>query len=114
MKAVKRIDGRKKAPSLSQGPLVPQRAAQPVSPPTTIELRGVQVHFPFKPYKCQEDYMGKVLDSLNRSENALLESPTGTGKSKNSCKKAGLIILIPYPPSFLSSLFTLRDASMAT
>ena len=51
------------------------------SPPTTIELRGVQIHFPFKPYKCQEDYMGKVIDALNRSENALLESPTGTGKT---------------------------------
>ena len=51
------------------------------SPPTTLELRGVPIHFPFKPYKCQEDYMGKVLDALNSSENALLESPTGTGKT---------------------------------
>jgi regulator of telomere elongation helicase 1 len=51
------------------------------SPPTTLELRGVQIHFPFKPYKCQEDYMGKVLDALNGKENALLESPTGTGKT---------------------------------
>ena len=52
-----------------------------VSPPTTIELRGVPIHFPFQPYKCQQDYMEKVLDALNRSENALLESPTGTGKT---------------------------------
>ena len=52
-----------------------------VSPPTTIELRGVPIHFPFRPYKCQEDYMGVVLDALLRSENALLESPTGTGKT---------------------------------
>jgi len=52
-----------------------------VSPPTTIELRGVPIHFPFEPYKCQKDYMGKVLDALLRSENALLESPTGTGKT---------------------------------
>lgn len=52
-----------------------------VTPPTTVELRGVNIHFPFKPYKCQEDYMGKVLDALLRSENALLESPTGTGKT---------------------------------
>jgi regulator of telomere elongation helicase 1 len=51
------------------------------SAPRTIELRGVQIHFPFKPYKCQEDYMGKVIDAMNRSENALLESPTGTGKT---------------------------------
>jgi hypothetical protein len=32
-----------------------------VTPPTTVELRGVSIHFPFKPYKCQEAYMGKVL-----------------------------------------------------
>lgn len=51
------------------------------SPPTTLELRGVTIHFPFRPYKCQEDYMGKVLDALHHSENALLESPTGTGKT---------------------------------
>lgn len=51
------------------------------SSPTTVELRGVQIHFPFKPYQCQEAYMGKVLDALNNSENALLESPTGTGKT---------------------------------
>jgi len=51
------------------------------SKPTTIEVRGIQVHFPFQPYKCQEEYMGKVLDALNSAENALLESPTGTGKT---------------------------------
>ena len=49
--------------------------------PTSLELRGIEVHFPFKPYKCQETYMEKVIDALNRSENALLESPTGTGKT---------------------------------
>ena len=51
------------------------------SPPTTVELRGVKVHFPFTPYACQKDYMGKVMDALFRSEHALLESPTGTGKT---------------------------------
>lgn len=52
-----------------------------LSTPTTIEIDGVPVHFPFKPYECQETYMEKVLDALHRSENALLESPTGTGKT---------------------------------
>ncbi len=52
-----------------------------VTPPTTIELRGIPVHFPFKPYKCQEDYMNKVLDALFKGQHALLESPTGTGKT---------------------------------
>lgn len=51
------------------------------SPPTTVELRGLSIHFPFQPYQCQVEYMSKVLDALFRSENALLESPTGTGKT---------------------------------
>jgi hypothetical protein len=67
--------------SLASTLVVPQhrrlKTFHPVSPPTTIELRGVSIHFPFKPYKCQEDYMGVVLDALLRKENALLESPTG-------------------------------------
>lgn len=39
------------------------------------------VYFPFKPYDCQTDYMKKIVNSLETSENALLESPTGTGKT---------------------------------
>lgn len=57
------------------------RSKASTSKPTTIEVRGIQVHFPFQPYKCQEEYMGKVLDALNSGENGLLESPTGTGKT---------------------------------
>jgi hypothetical protein len=52
----------------------------PWSPPTSLTLNGVQVHFPFRPYACQETYMQTVMDALLKSENALLESPTGTGK----------------------------------
>lgn len=84
MKAVKRNnkDRRKNAP-VSDRIIAASRPERPLaSPPTTVEIRGVQVHFPFKPYACQEDYMEKVFDALHRSENALLESPTGTGKSK--------------------------------
>jgi hypothetical protein len=62
-----------------------RKFSNPVSPPTTIELRGVPIHFPFKPYKCQEDYMSVVLDALLRGENALLESPTGTMFSRRRC-----------------------------
>jgi regulator of telomere elongation helicase 1 len=85
MRAVKRHD-RPANEASSLAALNPKarqqpRVVNPISPPTTIELRGVPIHFPFKPYKCQEDYMGKVLDALIRSENALLESPTGTGKT---------------------------------
>ena len=57
---------------------VRRRKINPASPPTTLELHGVRIHFPFKPYACQEAYMRKVLEALLRGENALLESPTGT------------------------------------
>ncbi|OWF51735.1 Regulator of telomere elongation helicase 1 [Mizuhopecten yessoensis] len=46
-----------------------------------ISLRGVHINFPFEPYACQEAYMDKVLESLQTGQNAVLESPTGTGKT---------------------------------
>ncbi|XP_073538970.1 regulator of telomere elongation helicase 1 [Phyllobates terribilis] len=46
-----------------------------------LELSGVTVDFPFTPYKCQEDYMVKVLECLQKGVNGVLESPTGTGKT---------------------------------
>ncbi|XP_044519816.1 regulator of telomere elongation helicase 1 [Gracilinanus agilis] len=46
-----------------------------------ITINGVTVDFPFQPYKCQEDYMTKVLECLQKKVNGILESPTGTGKT---------------------------------
>nr|XP_025720790.1 regulator of telomere elongation helicase 1 isoform X4 [Callorhinus ursinus] len=46
-----------------------------------IALNGVTVDFPFQPYRCQEEYMGKVLECLQKKVNGILESPTGTGKT---------------------------------
>uniref|UniRef100_A0A5F8G6B0 Regulator of telomere elongation helicase 1 n=1 Tax=Monodelphis domestica TaxID=13616 RepID=A0A5F8G6B0_MONDO len=46
-----------------------------------ITISGVTVDFPFQPYKCQEDYMTKVLECLQKKVNGVLESPTGTGKT---------------------------------
>uniref|UniRef100_A0A8I3X0W9 Regulator of telomere elongation helicase 1 n=1 Tax=Callithrix jacchus TaxID=9483 RepID=A0A8I3X0W9_CALJA len=46
-----------------------------------IVLNGVTVDFPFKPYKCQQEYMAKVLECLQKKVNGILESPTGTGKT---------------------------------
>ena len=46
-----------------------------------IEIAGTKVYFPFKPYDSQIEYMKKVMDALNEGQNALLESPTGTGKT---------------------------------
>ncbi|XP_054719793.1 regulator of telomere elongation helicase 1 homolog [Uloborus diversus] len=42
---------------------------------------GIQVLFPYEPYKVQEDYMTKVLECLQKGVNGILESPTGTGKT---------------------------------
>ena len=46
-----------------------------------LEAEGVDIIFPFKPYGCQIAFMTKVIKALNEKENALLESPTGTGKT---------------------------------
>ncbi|KAM6248742.1 regulator of telomere elongation helicase 1 isoform 2-T2 [Porphyrio hochstetteri] len=46
-----------------------------------VTLNGVTVDFPFQPYKCQEAYMAKVLECLQKKVNGILESPTGTGKT---------------------------------
>ncbi|CAM9479536.1 unnamed protein product, partial [Chrysoparadoxa australica] len=44
-------------------------------------IDDVKVQFPFTPYECQKVYMEKVLEALCAGQNALLESPTGTGKT---------------------------------
>ncbi|XP_006897013.1 PREDICTED: regulator of telomere elongation helicase 1 [Elephantulus edwardii] len=46
-----------------------------------IILNGVTVDFPFQPYQCQQEYMTKVLECLQKRVNGILESPTGTGKT---------------------------------
>ncbi|XP_043566258.1 regulator of telomere elongation helicase 1 isoform X1 [Chiloscyllium plagiosum] len=46
-----------------------------------IQLDGITIDFPYIPYKCQEDYMSKVIECLQKKVNGILESPTGTGKT---------------------------------
>lgn len=46
-----------------------------------LEICGVAVEFPFPPYDSQLIYMEKVILSLSNKQNAILESPTGTGKT---------------------------------
>ncbi|XP_068589744.1 regulator of telomere elongation helicase 1 isoform X2 [Cebidichthys violaceus] len=48
---------------------------------SSLTLNGVTVNFPFPPYDCQKDYMGKVIECLQKKQNGVLESPTGTGKT---------------------------------
>jgi regulator of telomere elongation helicase 1 len=44
-------------------------------------VEGIEVHFPRDPYPCQISYMEHNIRALLRSSNAVLESPTGTGKT---------------------------------
>lgn len=41
-------------------------------------IGGVTVTFPFEPYDVQRRYMEKVIETLDKSANCVLESPTGT------------------------------------
>ncbi|XP_073011468.1 uncharacterized protein [Typha latifolia] len=55
-------------------------------PPNVYQIGGVPVEFPYKPYGSQLAFMGRVISTLDRARrnghcHALLESPTGTGKS---------------------------------
>ncbi|XP_009362870.2 Fanconi anemia group J protein homolog isoform X1 [Pyrus x bretschneideri] len=50
------------------------------------QIGGVQVEFPYHPYGAQLAFMSRVISTLDRAHrdghcHALLESPTGTGKS---------------------------------
>lgn len=46
-----------------------------------LSIRGVLVDFPFEPYDVQLAYMDRVIQALQEGSHALLESPTGTGKT---------------------------------
>uniref|UniRef100_UPI00398E9560 regulator of telomere elongation helicase 1 isoform X2 n=1 Tax=Pristiophorus japonicus TaxID=55135 RepID=UPI00398E9560 len=46
-----------------------------------VQIAGITIDFPYIPYKCQEDYMSKVIECLQKKVNGVLESPTGTGKT---------------------------------
>ncbi|KAL2538076.1 RAD3-like DNA-binding helicase protein [Forsythia ovata] len=51
-----------------------------------IHIGGIPVEFPYQPYGTQLAFMNRVISTLDRSHrdgnrHALLESPTGTGKS---------------------------------
>jgi regulator of telomere elongation helicase 1 len=46
-----------------------------------LEIGNVTVTFPYQPYAVQVDFMEKVIQSCTTRQYALLESPTGTGKT---------------------------------
>ncbi|UKK02940.1 helicase [Theileria orientalis] len=44
-------------------------------------IDGIDVKFPYEPYELQKSFMESVIRAIKDSKNALLESPTGTGKT---------------------------------
>ncbi|KAI9156058.1 hypothetical protein H9P43_009168 [Blastocladiella emersonii ATCC 22665] len=54
-------------------------AAKPAG--RTYTMMGVEVRFPFDAYPSQLSMMSKIIAALRAGSNALLESPTGSGKS---------------------------------
>ncbi|KAF9130769.1 Fanconi anemia group J protein [Mortierella sp. 14UC] len=55
--------------------------SSPAANPTEFLTHGIRIKFPFTPYKSQQEMMSKIVEALQTQENALLESPTGSGKS---------------------------------
>ncbi|ESQ34722.1 hypothetical protein EUTSA_v10009302mg, partial [Eutrema salsugineum] len=56
------------------------------NPKNVYQIGGLQVEFPYQPYGTQLAFMSRVISTLERAQrdghcHALLESPTGTGKS---------------------------------
>lgn len=46
-----------------------------------VQLGGVDVCFPHTPYGVQKVFMSQVVRAIDHEENALLEAPTGCGKT---------------------------------
>lgn len=46
-----------------------------------LTIGGVKIRFPKKPYPSQISIMGKLIRGLQKKENCLIESPTGSGKT---------------------------------
>nr|XP_016497825.1 PREDICTED: Fanconi anemia group J protein homolog [Nicotiana tabacum] len=68
-------------------PAPPPSATQnPKSSKHVVHIGGIPVEFPYQPYGTQLAFMNRVIATLDRAHregrsHALLESPTGTGKS---------------------------------
>jgi regulator of telomere elongation helicase 1 len=46
-----------------------------------LRFHGIEVNFPYEPYECQNAYISKCLEAMISGTHAVLESPTGTGKT---------------------------------
>lgn len=48
---------------------------------TSLQIGGISVKFPVKPYPSQLSMMSRIIQGLEKKQHCLLESPTGSGKS---------------------------------
>jgi regulator of telomere elongation helicase 1 len=93
----------------------PRPAAKARPARTSFTSRDVLVNFPFVPYGCQQVFVERLIEALQNGQNALLESPTGTGKvspgggSTRAPNTAPPSILTP-PPSVTQTLCLLCGA----
>ncbi|KAK7321841.1 hypothetical protein VNO77_32829 [Canavalia gladiata] len=84
------------------------------NPKNVYHIAGLQVEFPYQPYGSQFAFMGRVISTLNRAQreghcHALLESPTGTGKSLSL-----LCSSLAWQHNYKSEQHHLKPASEAT
>lgn len=49
--------------------------------PTTVEMHNLKIYFPFMPYDSQKKVASTIIEAALKNKMALIESPTGTGKS---------------------------------
>jgi len=67
--------------SVGPSPSNPAGGESETPPGVRMIIGGYDVRFPFKPYASQIGIASRVLKALDTGTNALLESPTGSGKS---------------------------------
>ena len=67
--------------SVGPSPSNPVGGESETPPGVRMIIGGYDVRFPFKPYASQIGIASRVLKALDTGTNALLESPTGSGKS---------------------------------
>ena len=62
--------------------IIPAEIVDRATKSTNIyQLAGLEVRFPYDAYKNQKDIMTSIINAFNGKKHAMLESPTGTGKS---------------------------------
>src|SRR3989338_5982568 len=70
-----------------------------------VMIQGCKVKFPYEPYGTQLAYMSKLILALKLSQNGLLESPTGTGKSL-----ALLCAVLAFQEAYYENLYDLDSS----